>query len=161
MTYKNLMLLCLSIFALVNLSSCGECDGECCKKLAQPTELKVAPQPWQPLYDDVMRVHDEVMPEMGKMKKLASDLDRYALKYSEKVDDAQKAEIESLKKQLKKGETAMWDWMHDFKQPVKEQEVEEVEQYLLKELDAISDVSELMKSGIKDAQSFLQTNGYY
>lgn len=55
----------------------------------------------------------------------------------------------------------MWDWMHDFKQPVKEQEVEEVEQYLLKELDAISDVSELMKSGIKDAQSFLQTNGYY
>lgn len=156
----SILALCCAMFFV----ACGPCDGncgkDCCKKLKQPTSLKENPKEWQGLYEKVMYVHDEVMPEMGTINRLKQDLKRYSTKHSDKIDETQRNQIAALTAALEKGEKAMWDWMHAFKQPEAEAPLDEVNAYLKKELETISEVSDLMKTSMKDAENFLDTNGY-
>ena len=125
--------------------------------MAQSAELQDNPEPWQPMYDKVMEVHDAVMPEISTITKLKKSLGTYAENNTATLDEATKTLILDHKTALTKADEAMWDWMHKFKQPEKGQNVEDVDAYLKTELASISEVSDMMTTSIKDAKAFLET----
>ncbi len=161
MRIKNILFVFIVFLFSISFWACGECDGTCCKKLEQTAEIKENPEPWQSLYDEVMRVHDDVMPKMGDINRLNQDLELYTEKNADAIDAAQTAQIETLTTALTKSEKAMWDWMHEFKQPQKGEDLEKVNGYLNQELSKITLVSDLMLSSINDAKTFLDSKKYY
>ena len=104
---------------------------------------------YQKLYDEVMVIHDEVMPKM-------SDIHR-AKKKLRKLKSAENEELITLQIiALDEADEAMMSWMHDFDKPdlgSLEQDLE----YLSKEKEKISAVSDLMLNTITEAQMTIKT----
>ncbi len=104
---------------------------------------------YQKLYDEVMVIHDEVMPKM-------SDIHR-AKKKLRKLKNEENEELITLQVQaLDEADEAMMSWMHDFDKPdlgTLEQDL----QYLSAEKEKISKVSDLMLNTIAEAQSLIKT----
>lgn len=104
------------------------------------------------LYDEVMLVHDEVMPLLGPMKKLRKNIQKRTEK--DDIDLEDKNELIQSMADLKKGEDAMWDWMHNFDKP-SDINSESSMEYLKKEKEKINEVSILMKKVHADASNVL------
>lgn len=100
------------------------------------------------LYDEVMLVHDEVMPETSTIHKL-----RKRLKNMEVQDSVRL----SLIRQLENADENMMQWMADFAEfrKMDDEPVEKRKQYLERELLKIQGVSMQMKQSIADAENFI------
>src|SRR5690606_853108 len=89
---KKTLLLLTCVFLLSNLA-CKEAK----KTPEGPTQM-----------EQVMAIHDEVMPKMGKLGKLVGQL-------KSKVDTTEVGQqYEAAMKDLQEANTAMMDWMRDF-----------------------------------------------
>ena len=100
-----------------------------------------------PLYDKVMAIHDNVMPEMTTIHALKRDLK--AIEKPETKDIIIKNIIA-----LDNADEAMMSWMADFKVPEdKSQEAE----YLKKEKEVIQSVGDQMYASIHQAQKLLDS----
>ena len=102
------------------------------------------------LYDEVMVIHDDVMPEISTIHKLKKKLKKYA------DDDSS---IFGMMKELDDADEAMMSWMSDFgKFKTLKDESQDVKiSYLTEEKQKISDVSNQMRSIIKRSENYLQT----
>ncbi|HEY3401911.1 MAG TPA: hypothetical protein VGK59_00910, partial [Ohtaekwangia sp.] len=69
--------------------------------------------PNQALYDEVMKVHDEVMPKMNDIYKLKQDLKKKLDESKDLADDKRK-EIEATIAQLDSASDGMMVWMREF-----------------------------------------------
>ncbi|UGU16929.1 hypothetical protein LS482_03415 [Sinomicrobium kalidii] len=115
-------------------------------------------QEFRSLYDEVIVVHDEVMPKMGKLntlgQRLKKETDTTAVAYHEAAEG------------LKKSHTAMMDWMKDFSEkfpyedaPLKDKSTEEIAEKitLLKtEKAEVSDLRDLINRSIEKAERLLE-----
>lgn len=104
------------------------------------------------LFAEVMRVHDEVMPETAnlyKLKKYAQDDLEILPENHEFVEQLVKTKIAA-----DKADDAMMDWMAEFKVP--ESSHDEKMKYLKSELSKIKEVSHLIKSTIADGRKFIK-----
>ncbi len=137
---KNLILL-LAIITLINIS---------CKE-----EKKVATEPTQ--MQNVMAVHDEVMPKMSEIGKLITSLKPMAdstetgLQYRETINE------------LKNANKSMMDWMQGFGDKFDSDEVlsgkalsPEKQNLLDIEEEKIKEVANLMNSSIAKAEALLK-----
>lgn len=102
------------------------------------------------LHQEVMDVHDAVMPELGTINKL-----RKQLKKRLKDDtETQKDKIQDLIYRLGDADDAMMTWMGEFKKPSYKDEAAARSLYAEEKIK-ITAVDQKMKKVIADAQNFL------
>ncbi|PCJ95436.1 MAG: hypothetical protein COA50_09540 [Flavobacteriaceae bacterium] len=131
----------LSILALGILISCKEEK----KQLEEPTQM-----------EQVLAVHDEVMPQMGTISKLVGELNGLAdstetgLKY------------ETAKRDLQAAHKTMMDWMQGFGDRFDSDEIlngkeltEEKQKWLNEEEKKVNALQEEINSSIKRAEALL------
>jgi len=106
----------------------------------------------QALYDEVMKVHDEVMPKMNDIYKLKGQL-------KEKVDNAptmadeKKKEIESIISRLDSASEGMMVWMRNFNPLPDSVGEEQAKEYLEGEMEKIKKVREDVRKALEDAMA--------
>ncbi|MEM6316650.1 MAG: hypothetical protein AAF960_03215 [Bacteroidota bacterium] len=128
---KNIIYL-FSTFLLTSifLTACGEYNSE-----------------QQQLWDEVMVVHDEVMPKMGELHKLEKQLKKQT------STEAQQAAITKIEA----AQESMMDWMRNFKpmRKVAKMEHQVAMDYLKEEQKKVAEVKRLMLEGIEVGQGLL------
>ena len=104
----------------------------------------------QRLHDEVMVIHDQVMPRMGEMHQLRVKLESRMTG----LDSVAALPYVSAIHELKRGEDLMWDWMDAYKKP--ETSTSESVSYLHQQKEAISVVATAMTTAIDQANALLQ-----
>ena len=108
---------------------------------------------------NVMAVHDEVMPKMGTISKLVSQLD-------EKItNDTASDNYAAAREDLKEAHKAMMDWMKGFGDRFDGDEIlngkaltEEKQKWLDEEEAKVKALKDQINSSIKQAEDLLQSN---
>ncbi len=93
--------------------------------------------PNQALYDQVMDIHDEIMPR-------AEDIE---------LAEGKKQELELVIAQLDSADQSMMDWMHLFKPLPDSADQEKARAYLESEMERIKKVKDLMNESIEKAKA--------
>jgi hypothetical protein len=135
---KN-QLVTLLFMAFAVLTSCNNDD--------KITETK--------LHEQVMDVHNEIMPKMAEINRLKRQL----ISYNKTIPDdsvALRVSVLDAIKSLSKSEDLMSDWMSNYKYPNQEAKHEELIQYLKAQKDTITSVSNSMFMSLATAQGFLK-----
>jgi len=97
--------------------------------------------PNQALYDEVMKVHDEVMPKMNDIYKLKQDLKK-KLDESKDLTEEKKKEIEATMTKLDSASEGMMVWMRQFN-PIPDSVGEEkAREYLENEMEKVKKVKQ-------------------
>jgi hypothetical protein len=105
--------------------------------------------PNQALYDQVMAVHNEVMPKTGEIYQLKKELKDKIL-----VEPGRSKDFEQAIAELDSADHSMMDWMHKFNEP--DSVTQEVaREYLENEMVKINQVKELINTSIQKAKDQL------
>ncbi len=105
----------------------------------------------QQLYDEVMSVHDEVMPRMDDLYKLKEQLKKQIASSPEMAED-QKKKIESIIIQLDSASEGMMVWMRNFDPLPDSLGEEKARTYLEEQKVKVTKVKEDMLKAIDEAQ---------
>lgn len=111
----------------------------------------MANNPNEALYQQVMDVHDEVMPKMDDIYKLKRNLQEQIANAPEMVE-AQRLKLEARIAALDSASKAMMDWMHDFNPLPDSADREEAREYLEEEMERIKQVRQTMLEAIDSAR---------
>ena len=127
--------------------------GNSCKE-----EKKEAPKP-NPQMEKVMAIHDEVMPKMGTLGRLAGELKK-AMEDSTQV--ASHAKYKEALTELQNANRSMMDWMRDFGTRFDPDEIfegkeltEEKQIWLDEEEENVKELRNLINSSIEEAENSL------
>lgn len=114
----------------------------------------------QALENQVMAVHDEVMPKMKNINDLSSQLRaiRASLKESETGKVESPAGLDEVQSALKLAEQGMWDWMKSFSDTKATLQVDQLKPFYEKELEKINKVKRDMLDAIEKATAWLATH---
>jgi len=128
MKYSILLLFILSILTA-------------CKHTEADSEVQI-------LYDQVIEIHDEVMPKISDINKLKKRI---------RISDDKSKRALSLLKELDDADEAMMSWMSDFQKykTLSDSSSQEKLKYLEVEKTKITQVSDQMLSSIENANIFL------
>jgi len=105
----------------------------------------------QALYDEVMKVHDEVMPKMNDIYKLKEELKKDIANTSDLVEKKRK-EIESAIVQLDAASESMMDWMRNFNPLPDSLGEEKARLYLEEQKVKVVKVKDAMLQAIEEAK---------
>lgn len=90
------------------------------------------------LYNQVMDIHDEVMPKMEDLYNMKKDLQTKL----ESAPAAEKADLEQRIAQIDSASNLMMDWMHEFDPPADTVDQEQARAYLEGEMEKVKRVKE-------------------
>jgi len=107
--------------------------------------------PNQVLYDQVMDVHDEVMPRMDDIMKLKRLLQEQIANTPDMVVE-RKQQLEKIISNLDSASSAMMNWMHEFNPLPDTVDQELAREYLEEEMEKIRKVKTLMLESIDKAK---------
>ncbi|MBL7870824.1 MAG: hypothetical protein JNM78_04370 [Cyclobacteriaceae bacterium] len=142
---KNLKIIfVIGLFALTACSKTGEQDN------SEPDTLSEE-SPNQALYDQVMDVHDEVMPRMDELMKLKRQLQEKIANTPDMVVE-KKQQMEKMISNLDSASTAMMNWMHAFNPLPDSVDQEKAREYLESEMERIRKVKSLISETIDKAK---------
>ncbi|MEO1448081.1 MAG: hypothetical protein AAFV07_01050 [Bacteroidota bacterium] len=117
------------------------------------------PDPVKLLQDEVIAVHDEVMPQMGTMVKMKKALQARADgMIAQEADSTALTSIYEAIANLEQADREMMQWMRDFSPPSAEMEQEKALAYLRDEMTKITAVKEKSFAGLEQAKSILELN---
>ncbi|HNT50713.1 MAG TPA: hypothetical protein PLM56_13270 [Cyclobacteriaceae bacterium] len=134
-------------FGLLLVLALAACDkGQ--NSTSEPAETD---NPNQVLYDQVMDVHDEVMPKMDEIMKLKRELQEQIANTPDMVIE-RKEQLEKMISNLDSASTAMMNWMHEFNPLPDTTEQEKAREYLEGEMERIRNVKTLMLETIEKAR---------
>ncbi|NND34003.1 MAG: hypothetical protein HKN76_15550 [Saprospiraceae bacterium] len=121
------------------------------------TDSADLPSELEPLYEEVINIHDEVMPEMSKVTQLQTQVtDRLKGQRAEQPINTEKLkETNQILGQLNRAESAMWDWMHNFGK-LDSIPPSEKERFLQSEKLSAENMKNLVLESIKEATEFLE-----
>lgn len=109
------------------------------------------------LYDEVMQIHDEVMPEMQTImdykEQIRQQID--SLAKSENVTKQDTAELSQLVMQLDFADEAMMDWMRHFDNSFEGKTEKEIIEYLNRQKEEIISVKESIHDALEEAREKL------
>ena len=123
--------------------ACGGKQGE---------DAGSATKEWSALQDEVMAIHDEVMPKMGAINKLSRELKTYLEEHPDLAEE-KKAQIAQKIEALGEADEAMMSWMSDYGDLTRQFEAMEpvaIMEALQKEKGNISKVRDAMLSSIEE-----------
>ncbi|HEY3430496.1 MAG TPA: hypothetical protein VGK39_07465 [Cyclobacteriaceae bacterium] len=101
----------------------------------------------KPLYDQVMDIHDEVMPKMGDLYKAKKQL-QDSIANTTTLSDDQKKEMESTILTLDSASNSMMVWMREFNPPEAHNK-EEFNKYMESELVKVKKMREDVMEALK------------
>lgn len=101
------------------------------------------------LYQEVMDIHDEVMPRMNDIYKLKKQL-KEDIENSPDLVEERKQELENRIKELDQASEGMMQWMRNFNPEDFKEKKEEYLDYLNKELDKINKVKKDMLNALEN-----------
>jgi len=106
----------------------------------------------------VIAVHDEVMPQMGKLKNLEKQALNLAeeLEANEEGDSIRVQELKALAYDLDQAHEGMFVWMRQYEQEDGERTPEEVTAYLNDQMTKVQKVKEDIKASLSKASSLLE-----
>ncbi len=110
--------------------------------------------------DELMAIHDDVMPKMGELSTLAGQL-KQIIATDSTLTETERTKIESAITRMALAEEGMMDWMATFRQPEMlrgKMENEAILQYLEAEKQKINDVSAQIRSGIEDGKQLISAH---
>jgi hypothetical protein len=108
----------------------------------------------QKMYDEVMAVHDKVMPKMGELNRLKRQLNAFKNTVPDENANLKDSLINSILI-LSKSEDMMDTWMTNFDYPKKDASDKENLTYLSAQKDSISKVSDDIFMSLAIANGFL------
>jgi Mg2+ and Co2+ transporter CorA len=111
--------------------------------------------PNQALYDQVMDIHDEVMPKMEDLYKMKKDLQDKIANSPDMVVE-QKKELEDMISNLDSANNAMMDWMHNFNPLPDSVDQEAAREYLENEMERIKRVRDQTNETLEKAKSIAE-----
>ena len=140
------------LFLITFLASCQNTSSSDHGSNALPSELK-------PLHAEVIGIHDEVMPEMGKITDMQNKVTSLLQEQRKEVpvNTDKLKETNRILGQLNRAESAMWDWMHNFSK-LDSIPMDEKERFLQSEKLSAENMKTLVLEGIKEASAFLEKN---
>jgi len=107
--------------------------------------------------DEVMEIHDEVMPKMGEMNTLKNELlaDAESLAIdSTNVENIEKSNtLKQIAAELEEANKSMMDWMRNYKPNFDEQTHEEIMQYLEEQKMKAGEVKNKILTSIEKAKA--------
>ena len=112
------------------------------------------------LRDELMAIHDDVMPKMGELSTLAGQL-KQIIATDSTLTETERTKIESAIMRMALADEGMMDWMATFRQPEMlrgKMENEAILQYLEAEKQKINDVSVQIRSGIEDGKQLISAH---
>lgn len=101
------------------------------------------------LYDQVMDIHDEVMPQMEDIEALKRKLKDQIAATPDMVEEERK-KLEQRISNLDSVGQMMWDWMHQWQPVADSLDAESVREYLESEMEKIKRVREAMLGIIEE-----------
>ena len=110
----------------------------------------VACQQKQALYNEVMEVHDEVMPKLNDLYKAKTSLQ--TLLAMPGLGESEKAEINNKIARIDSASEGMMVWMRQFNPPADSSEIEEARTYLESELVKVKKVRQDILEALAAAQ---------
>lgn len=113
------------------------------------------------VHDELMVVHDEVMPKMGQIHKLRKKLVK-AIKNNAELAPETKTKIEQTVKFLENADDGMMDWMSGYKRPSKlrgDKSHEEILAYLESERPKVGKVKSDILNSISQAEALITSLG--
>ena len=116
-----------------------------------------AQQKQDALRDELMAIHDDVMPKMGELSTLAGQL-KQVIATDSTLTETERTEIESAISRMALAEEGMMDWMATFRQPEAlrgKMEDEAILHYLETEKQNIQEVSVQIRSGIESGKKLI------
>ncbi|NND04859.1 MAG: hypothetical protein HKN87_00645 [Saprospiraceae bacterium] len=131
----------------------------CGNDYAKTTPEASVPERLQPLYQEILQIHDEVMPEMNQISKLQNSLSSQldTLRNQEPVNKEKLKETNRMLGELNRAENAMWSWMHRFAK-LDSVPVDDKEKFLRAEKSSANSMKDLMLRSIEDANEYLKAN---
>ncbi|MBW3469988.1 hypothetical protein [Arthrospiribacter ruber] len=110
------------------------------------------------LRDEVIAIHDEVMPKMGDLKSLRKEILKIseALQEEDTVANSEKIrELSQLADRMDQAFDGMFVWMRQYKPSSEEMSDEEYRNYLLDQKDKVKKVNEDIKESMAEARNVL------
>lgn len=145
----------LLFFALLLGGFAASCGSNTSSKAEEQTQTETPEQAEQAAWEQMMEVHDEVMPKMAELNRTGRELKSIA----ESTDDkAVKEQINQKVKNLEAASEAMMVWMGELQQLSKLRENkshEEITSYLEAEKAEIDQVGEKMMKSLEEGQQLL------
>jgi hypothetical protein len=105
----------------------------------------------QELYDEVMKVHDEVMPKMNDIHKAKQQL-KNEIANTPDITEARKTELETIIVKLDSANEGMMIWMREFNPPPDSKGVEQARDYLKKEKEKVEKVKKDITEALEKAK---------
>lgn len=137
----------LFVIGLIAMSACSKTGDHDHSEHDATTEEN----PNQALYDQVMDVHDEVMPRMDDLMKLKRELQEKIANTPDMVME-KKLQLEKMISNLDSASTAMMNWMHEFNPLPDSVDQEKAREYLESEMERIRKVKSLITETIDKAK---------
>lgn len=108
--------------------------------------------------EEVIAVHDEVMPKIGQLKKLEKDAEKKIelLEMSEPIDSIQIQELKALAFDLNQAYDAMFVWMRQYKPENGEMTPEEIKVYLDDQSIKVAEVNDQIKAILAKSENVLK-----
>lgn len=100
------------------------------------------------LYDEVMKIHDEVMPKMNDIYKMKEELKKQIADAPDMVDEKRK-ELEAKIANLEEAMRSMMEWMREFNPPADSLGEETVREYLEGQLESVKKVREAINTAVE------------
>jgi regulator of replication initiation timing len=100
------------------------------------------------LYNEVMDIHDEVMPKMEDLYNMKKDIQE-RLKDPSGLAAAEQERLKTRLAQIDSVSKMMMDWMHEFNPPPDTTDKEEARAYFERELEKVKQVKQAMLETIE------------
>ena len=112
------------------------------------------------LQDDVVRVHDDVMPLTSNINRARQQIMDYYQEHHEGMDEELENRMGVLLQRLNDAHDGMFDWMGDWADTDQAaMEYDEAIEYYNREMERIKQVAEDMRSSVSDAEELLEELG--
>jgi hypothetical protein len=149
---KSLIIL---IFTMMFFISCKEKQVETPPVETQVKEVTLAPE-LQNYENEIMKIHDEVMPKMSEVNRLSSQLK--GIKETGKTPDGKTISIDGLDpvlESLNNSEKYMSDWMKNYSDIKPKLTERQLLPFFQKELEKITQLRNMILGSIDDANKWL------
>ena len=146
------------VFLFVGLSACTNTNVSKTPTESNPNENSAQQTLEAETWDQVIGIHDEVMPEMSTIGRIKRRVSAY-LEEQTTTQPSSKTELLDLLTQLQQAEDGMWDWMYNFQQlePLQDSlEHQGVLDYLEYERTRIVKVKAEMEESIKAGRALME-----
>jgi Fungal specific transcription factor domain len=148
---KSLQL--IALFAIFSVLSCTKSGDH--STMNHDSNQTQEEGPNQALYNQMMDIHDEVMPKMDDVMKLKRELQEQIANSPDMVIE-RKQELENVISNLDSASNSMMNWMHrihEFNPLADSVDQEKAREYLESEMEEIRKVKELISESIEKAKS--------